>query len=862
MVTLATEKRDYQLGELAGVLFEKVGFEPTGEEQARILRGGQRFKAVAGGEQAGKSLVASKEWLLRWSEDSKAHPGEELLYWLVAADYERTKAEFQYIVEDLMKLGLPVEATKRVDPGAIEVRFKGEEKARLRVETKSGKDPRTLAMFAPHGIILCEASQVDLETYMKCQARVAPRRGWLFASGCLTGDTLIATDEGMLELGALVGNTTHPVDIGILGMSGGERSKLAFYNGRQPIKRVRLTKGYEIAGTPNHRVITRLRDGSVTWKELQALKPEDLVAIRYGMGQFGGEVWDAGDAYLAGLYIAEGCWDATEIPMQGRMIFPGVGRHAPNGLGKGRKGIPVKQQRTKDRITFTTGDAPLAAVLEARGYRHYGFHYRLTDNSLAATFRAMGIDPLWKAHTKRVPRGIMRGTKECVVAFLQGLFDGDGTAQSGGKNSHHRRISYCTVSKRMAKEVQALLLNLGVATSLTIRPDKSKTVDVNVLDASQFVEHVGFRLERKQTIACAIAPPAFFRNQANAGGEFLGYPVLWCSPIAIEDDVAETFDLHVPGSHAYWANGLIVHNTYEGSLGWWPGVVAAWAYGGKDEASFRLPSPTNKHRYPLGENDPEILRLKRTSSDAFFLERIMGIASPPRGMVYSNEFRPDVHIREVEYDPSLPFHIWEDPGYGHAHCILFVQKVPGGQVRVFYEIYERGIITEDLIDVCLLLPWWKNENKKLVIDPNYAQQHHGTRSIAEIWLAKTGLVACGTKTSIGDGTERVKSFLKVNPLTGEPGIVFSPQCKGILSEMGAYPNPFDGQTRVYSWKMDREGNVIGDEPDDKNNDGCKALAYGLVEEFGLVTTSGRKSLVMTHHGGRQRRTVSLRGGWR
>lgn len=470
---------DYHLGELADVLFQQVGFEPTGEEQARILRTRKRFKVVSGGDQSGKSIEAGADWLLHWFEDTVKFPGESLLYWLVAIDYDRTRAEFNYIKQNLEALGMPVNASKRVDPGFIEVKFPDEARPRLRVETKSSKDPRTLAMFAPHGIIVCEASQIDLETYWKCLSRVAPKKGWLHMSG-----------------------------------------------------------------------------------------------------------------------------------------------------------------------------------------------------------------------------------------------------------------------------------------------------------------------------------------------------------------------------------------TLEGSLGWYPGILAAWAHGNGEEQSFRLPSPTNWHLYPGGENDPEIIRLKNNSSDAFFMERIMGIASPPKGLVFT-EFRPDVHIRDIPYNPDLPLHIWEDPGYGHAHAILLAQKLPGGMVNVFHEMYEQGIITEDMIDALMGLPYWKNPNKKLVIDPNYAKQHAATHSVSEIWLAKTGLAAFGTKCRISEGTERIKSFLKINPLTNEPGAVFNPQCKGILSEFGAYPNPFDGQTKVYSWKMDREGNVIGDEPDDKNNDGIKAFSYGLVEEFGLVTTPGSGLFLMQRHGGRPERERSV-----
>ena len=56
-----------------------------------------------------------------------------------------------------------------------------------RIETKSAKDPRTLAMRAPNGIIGCEASQLDLETFHRLRGRCAPKRGWLFLGGTFEG---------------------------------------------------------------------------------------------------------------------------------------------------------------------------------------------------------------------------------------------------------------------------------------------------------------------------------------------------------------------------------------------------------------------------------------------------------------------------------------------------------------------------------------------------------------------------------------------------------------------------------------------------------------------------------------------------
>jgi len=470
----------WRLGPASALLLKMIGFEPTGPDQAAILRCRKRFVLVVGGGQAGKSRSAAASHVIHVYEDRHRNPGATLLYWLVAADYERVRAEWNYIIENFRRLGYAVDDSKRVDPGRIVIHLnakdaKDDKKPFMIVETKSGKDPRTLAMFSPHGIIVCEASQIDLDTYFKCLERVTASGGWL----------------------------------------------------------------------------------------------------------------------------------------------------------------------------------------------------------------------------------------------------------------------------------------------------------------------------------------------------------------------------HMSGTYEY------------GSAGWYPGMAASWKHGTEEQQSFVLPSPTNKHVYPGGVNDPKIQLLKRESSDAFFLERIMGEVAAPKGAVFADEFRAHIHIRDLIYDPELPLYIWTDPGYNHPYAVEIAQMAPNGQIQMKDEVFERGKTTDDIIAICMSRPWWKNPHKTLVIDPNYAEQHQGTHSVAEIWLAKTQLATMGVKVGIDEGTERLKTFLKVNPLTGEPGIVFDPRCKGVLSELGAYPSPFYETPRweIYSHKTDREGNVIPGDPDDKYNDGIKATIYGIVQHFGLVHYGESEHFTMKRHGG-------------
>ena len=435
--------------DLENYLYGKVDFSPT-EEQKVILDSDKRFILVAGGEQAGKSMIASKFLLKKTFETEEAG-----LYWLVAADYERTRAEFEYLVSDFAQLGILKKASKRVDPGRIELADG------TVIETKSAKDPRTLAMKAPNGIIGCEASQLDLESFYRLRGRCAPRKAWLFLAG-----------------------------------------------------------------------------------------------------------------------------------------------------------------------------------------------------------------------------------------------------------------------------------------------------------------------------------------------------------------------------------------TFESSLGWYPQMFQSWKYGVNNEQSYSLPSWTNKHLYPEGKNDPEILRLKESSSDDFFMERIEGVPSPPRGIVFP-EFRPDIHVSEnIEYVPDEPVHVWIDPGYAGAYAVCAVQII-NDQVRVFDEIYEQNLITEEIINIAQNRPWYKDLTYGVIDIAGY--QHQAMSAPAEVWLDSTGLYLDSDNININGGTERLKSTLKLTG-KGEPKLIISSKCKGLLSEFGAAANPFDGQTKVYQWKVDRDGNVVGNQPQDKYNHGIKALIYGLINHFGYSFVTGRSTI--------------------
>jgi len=291
------------------------------------------------------------------------------------------------------------------------------------------------------------------------------------------------------------------------------------------------------------------------------------------------------------------------------------------------------------------------------------------------------------------------------------------------------------------------------------------------------------------------------------------------------------------GSARGWMLGA---GTLEGSLGWWPKLIQSYLWGTTDTKSIIVPSTSNTYKYKGGENDPEILRMKGQSSDQFFLERIMGVPCPPAGLVFP-EFRPDIHVREVSFDPSYPVELAIDPGVAGAYAVEAFQTI-GDQDICFDEVYENQMVTDDIITVCQQKPWWKNV-KAGVIDVAGTYRQGAMPPVSQIWMEKASLYLSGQKVPVSDGTEALKTFLKVNPKDNRPKLVVDPRCTGLLSEFGVAPcplkGPLFGQTAAYRWKTDKEGNVVGDEPEDKFNHAIKAVIYRIVDRYGYTGSKGR-----------------------
>jgi ribonucleoside-diphosphate reductase alpha chain len=117
-----------------------------------------------------------------------------------------------------------------------------------------------------------------------------------------------------------------------------------------------------------------------------------------------------------------------------------------------------------------------------------------------------------KAHEKEIPKIILESTKSNVASFLRGLFDTDGTA-----DTIRALLSMCTVSEKLAKQVQMCLLNFGIISSVK-RNCKGKgrdfyIVQCNGVEAKKFHQEIGFGCQRKRDIVEKMIAVKFNTNK-------------------------------------------------------------------------------------------------------------------------------------------------------------------------------------------------------------------------------------------------------------------------------------------------------------------------------------------------------------
>ncbi|KKM05000.1 hypothetical protein LCGC14_1758550, partial [marine sediment metagenome] len=247
---------------------------------------------------------------------------------------------------------------------------------------------------------------------------------------------------------------------------------------------------------------------------------------------------------------------------------------------------------------------------------------------------------------------------------------------------------------------------------------------------------------------------------------------------------------------------------------------------------FSLPTWSNLISFPGGFDDPRIQAEKTRLTEDEFNEKYGGIPSPPSDRIFK-EFRVDIHCGTYPYEEGKDVFLWIDPGYRPGIYAVEVAQIGKDElgddvVYIRDEIFIQGYTTEDIIDVCEKKAWWKDVKGGAV--DIAARQHQAMPAVADVWAQKAKLPLATMKIEIEEGIERLKTFLKVNPITSKPNFFIDLKAQGLISEFGGCLNPILTPPQQAIWKRDK----LTGKPEERHEHAIKAVFYGLVNKFGYT----------------------------
>jgi ribonucleoside-diphosphate reductase alpha chain len=458
------------------------------------------------------------------------------------------------------------------------------------------------------------------KVWQECLA-TGERNGWrnaqasvLAPTGCLTADTLVTTDRGLVrldQLGDIMGERWQDLDVRVSTDEGPQQTTKFFINGEEPTRRVLTEGGYRIQGTLAHRIkVVDPDSGEWVWKRLAEVAAGDIAPVQLGT-MVGGprrvplpvldeayytsdrrvdvpDVVDADLAELVGYFMGDGSLHAKGL----RLCVADTDRDVIERLrvlAKSLFNIEVATTQCEGYV-----EVAVASVRLARWWRAAGFA-KLKPSE----------DHAGKGWTPRVPAAVLEtNDREVYAGFLRGLLEADGSVTDGVP-------SLSSASESFASEVRTVLLALGLGSTTreTVSGFGHPVFQIrlrNLDHAQRYGERVGFLGGRKSRLLSVAAPSQSgnrdriflprsvwdeivpigspFRrvvvsSLAKSGGvsratarriqsaaadprlaHVLGY--LFERVAANQDGgVQPTYDLSVPANVTYVANGMVSHNT-------------------------------------------------------------------------------------------------------------------------------------------------------------------------------------------------------------------------------------------------------------------------------------------------------------
>lgn len=370
------------------------------------------------------------------------------------------------------------------------------------------------------------------------------------AGKCVKRDTLIFTERGLAEIGDFI-----PSDLGVdeyrahqmmvLGRNGMELTSHVYNSGLTKTKRI-ATKcmGLEIEGTHHHPMLVFDERQGLVWKRLEEIKIGDYLAVQRGAGIYGNRT-DIGRTSPA----LPDTMTPDLAEWLGMIVAGGHGGHEAGVITFTQKDPQIMDRFVELTKTLFALEPKVTMSQRENNVAEASFNSRI----LTAYLVNLGVSFDGSASVE-ISWAIRQAPRECVLRFVGVVL---GLAGCVEKFSYGLMLT----SKKIIRQLQMFLLNEGVIANYSVATTgQHDSYRLSIYNANSLIRLCKtFGIYENHKILAGVEGchvPAIDELK-----EWVGLNYAFDQVASIEDDEAETVDLTVPGTHSFFANGLISHNT-------------------------------------------------------------------------------------------------------------------------------------------------------------------------------------------------------------------------------------------------------------------------------------------------------------
>ncbi len=371
---------------------------------------------------------------------------------------------------------------------------------------------------------------------------------------CVSGDTLVLTENGYQQIENLIGkNTKIFVDLITENKNCIKLAKPAeiIFTGEKEVIELRTIKGLRIKITHDHQIFT-----DSGWKSIDQLSKCDKICIYNGNVENNENKNDIILGEILGWLVGDG-WLSE-------------GKNARVGFTFGNSDKEIMEYLTPKINKLYHLNSEIKPLKRERNIYHLSYH----SPKFVATFKKYGVKSC-RAEEKEVPTSVLYGNMSLAKGFLEGIFSSDGYVNFVENKSAEIRLTSKSIT--LLEQTQLLLLKFNILSKIynRSRPPRKTFSYTTISGREKIYETDGILYEliiSKKSVPKYLDLVGFLCSKNNEKIKLLKsknyYSEDFSDEIVTIENIGyeKVYDIKNIETHSFIANGLVVHNCGEQPL--------------------------------------------------------------------------------------------------------------------------------------------------------------------------------------------------------------------------------------------------------------------------------------------------------